>query len=45
MALPEQRQRHDFGGDDGHQVGAVAVVVLSQELQVLEVIGIQLALV
>ena len=45
MVLPEQCQRHDLGSHDRHQVGAVAVVILRQELQVLEVIGIQLALV
>ena len=44
VVLPKQCQRNDFGGHDWGQIRVVADVVLSQELQVLEVVGVQLAL-
>src|SRR5699024_66730 len=44
VVLPKQCQRNDFGGHDWGQIRVVADVVLSQELQVLEVVGVHLAL-
>src|SRR5699024_3288286 len=44
MVFPEQRQWNDLGSHDRGQIGIIAHVVLSQELQVLEVVGVQLAL-
>src|SRR5699024_7094602 len=44
VVLPKQCQRNDLSCHDWGQIRVIADVVLRQELQVLEVVGVRLAL-